>query len=1113
MHQEEKISDMEKAPHPVHVLHALKDIFVKLECGPESVIDPAPLINALRLDSSVQQDGHEFMKLFLTLLEQVPELSAHSLFRGRSGYQTMCMSCNKLSISSQRFDDFLELDIPIKGFSGLQASLGTLLCPEILDGDNQYFCSHCDGKRDATRQLMVKDLPPVLCLSLQRFVFDLKKMDRVKANDKFSFPLKLPASMITHEGGEVYHLEAILLHKGSSARQGHYVAHVNSEGTWYRFDDGDVSVLERGPQGHPDHGGRSAGAAGTSKPTSKKKGKKRGRKKKGGEDGAEKPEESDDEEEKWAQCENPSCSKWRILPRGTVVNAEEPWYCSMNPDPKHNSCDSPEADWDRDEYEQQQREAGLVTSANAYLLVYKRGDCEPTGDAVGGVGVMDVTNGGETGPSATKPANPKGGVGGGQSKAVAAAYPQALTAWLRKQKSKLDAEFQKKVNAHQQLAEDTRHRVDQRRELVRGVLDASRILEDDDCGFFVTSNWLEAWVNAEPKDPVHAVDNLALLCPHGSLDPSKVQAAKRLSTSAWQQISDIYGGSPALGVKDTCRECLLEQLDSILLQEDVEVNRELYLDMCDELDMDGGSGARRGKIAKRTESDAIEPAATDDEVNPKKNDVERGFFVGKQWLRNWRSRQGTSMGSSSPTSSLVCEHGMLSPAHPDRPSTRVLIPADFWAYLKRSWSAKVATEDRKDRFKQAEKKKTAANAGAKAPAEKANGIRNDDVEVIEDTTVAAPGKGPLSSYLQEFADDATECPTCREELMSHLETHPQKEEEKLALKHLVSASQNLTMEPHIAYKMVPVEFLNDWRSYMGPSKAAKDPPELSPCMQAVTCTTHGAPKIAFPSPPLVNRRGRWMYANGSDATFEIITSADWEKIWAIYGDEQMPFGPEGITAQLAPICSKGDEDKTGNADGGSKEAKEAEEAEEAEEAKDASLEKPSTAPTSPAEQVEYQCVTVPQICHECIIDREKAIRASLLNFESQEVMVEIVPDEAAAVGLKAADANQRQSKRARKGRAPIIVDSSTTLENAKLRMFEALGVHPKNVRAFLRGTELLDDSKQLLDYEVVPMDEIRIIDTGVFDVNDLTSIFPDVVLPDLDREGQEGFTGTALHGV
>lgn len=100
---------------------------------------------------------------------------------------------------------------------------------ELLEGDNKYYCDHCKEKQVATRQLKVKELPPLLCLSLQRFVFDFVKLDRVKVNDKFSFPLTLPASIVMpKEAGGVptddamYDLEAILLHKGTSARHGHY---------------------------------------------------------------------------------------------------------------------------------------------------------------------------------------------------------------------------------------------------------------------------------------------------------------------------------------------------------------------------------------------------------------------------------------------------------------------------------------------------------------------------------------------------------------------------------------------------------------------------------------------------------------------------------------------------------------------------------------------------------------------------------------------------------------------------------------------------------------------------------------------------------------------------
>jgi hypothetical protein len=45
---------------------------------------------------------------------------------------------------------------------------------------------------------------------------------------------------------------------------------------------------------------------------------------------------------------------------------------------------------------------------------------------------------------------------------------------------------------------------------------------------------------------------------------------------------------------------------------------------------------------------------------------------------------------------------------------------------------------------------------------------------------------------------------------------------------------------------------------------------------------------------------------------------------------------------------------------------------------------------------------------------------------------------------------ERKSKRARKGRAPVTVDSSHTLEQLKLRILEAIDVHPRNAQLFVR---------------------------------------------------------------
>jgi ubiquitin C-terminal hydrolase len=62
--------------------------------------------------------------------------------------------------------------IQVQDHTTLLESLVSLLSPEELVGDNQYDCAFCAGKRDATRQMVLRRLPPFLSLSLQRFVFD-----------------------------------------------------------------------------------------------------------------------------------------------------------------------------------------------------------------------------------------------------------------------------------------------------------------------------------------------------------------------------------------------------------------------------------------------------------------------------------------------------------------------------------------------------------------------------------------------------------------------------------------------------------------------------------------------------------------------------------------------------------------------------------------------------------------------------------------------------------------------------------------------------------------------------------------------------------------------------
>ncbi|KAI8111447.1 hypothetical protein M9435_003948 [Picochlorum sp. BPE23] len=1013
------------------VLQRLCDIFVTLECGPRNYVDPEPLISALRLDSSVQQDGQEFMKLFLTLLETaceaIPMLGQKiaSMFKGKSGYQTRCLSCENLSHSSNRFDDFCELDIPIKGYTSLEESMGALLAPEILEGDNQYYCDHCGQKQDAARQLIVKDLPPVLCLSLQRFVFDLQKMDRVKASDKFSFPMEIDAYMVTHDAqtkGIMYDLEGILLHKGPSARQGHYVAHVavnrkgsrSSKPVWYRFDDTVVTKLDKGSAGHSDHGWKA-------KPT---------------------------------QQPNIKQGTSSTKPKGDGEMKD------------HHDVDLIDLSRDQDGLtaDENQRKEPVedvkdVVSSNAYLLVYKR---RPSSSLTG--------------------------------KRVA--KNTEILEWLDKKKGEMLKEYEGQCQQHQKIVEEARGQIETRRDIVRDIVDSSKTVEGS--GRFIVASWLQKWADAEPRESISEVNNDALLCNHGKLDPSRIQASKRLAPDAWAKIVSLHGGSPELGLGDICKACLKTQLDSIVTQEDVAVNRERFLELSHSINLENKS-------------------STEDEEN---TDI-ASYYVGRHWLRNWRNRKGLSMGGTSPTDALVCPHSKLVPNYPDKPNKRVAISEEFWSYLKRSWFATVADKDRKSRFKKAESGGNVEN-GKKRKLDKEQGTMSNSAD-------RGGGLNQDISKLAEFPSHCNECPICKEQMLEELsvsvEIGGRRDQERNVLKHLVSTPQSISLVLDALYKLVPSLFMQEWREYIAAGRSVQgaiEPPKLKPYMDSVACLSHACDsttRICYQIPHVVNRRGRWMALNEKGSAFEIISETDWCELWKLYGSKDIPFGPQGISVYLSP-----DQDNNAGQNGDG--------------LTDNDITKPSSAQDATSNKAtSVHLATAIDVCYECIKERSDAIRASKLNFEGKEILIEIVLDEDTAIRDTAQQAcdevpanhqqhiphdsqphvlsvKERKSKRARKGRSPVIVDSTTTLENLKLRIFEALGVHPGNIRAFAKGKEMLDASKSMMDYEIFPLEEVRIVDTHLHDSEDLASIFPDGSGPRAksDDQEKEGFSGTALVG-
>ncbi|KAJ6730494.1 UBIQUITINYL HYDROLASE 1-RELATED [Salix viminalis] len=215
------------------VLNQLARLFAQLHASKMAVIDPAPFIMTLELDNAVQQDGHEFLTLLLSLLERCLNHSKISkvkkavqdLFRGSVSQVTTCSKCGRDSEASSKTEDFYELELNVKGLKSLDESLDQL-----------------------------RTLPDVLNFQLKRYEFLPKTTTRKKITSAFGFPGELDMGLRLSEPSQlewIYDLSAVLIHKGTAVNSGHYIAHIKDENTgqWWAFDDEHVSNLGHRPFG------------------------------------------------------------------------------------------------------------------------------------------------------------------------------------------------------------------------------------------------------------------------------------------------------------------------------------------------------------------------------------------------------------------------------------------------------------------------------------------------------------------------------------------------------------------------------------------------------------------------------------------------------------------------------------------------------------------------------------------------------------------------------------------------------------------------------------------------------------------------------------------------
>jgi len=264
-----------------------------------------------------QQDAHEFLICALDQLHQSCcmlknrddsskcQCIIHQIFSGSLRSDVTCTKCGTVSVKEDLFMD-LSLDIKdssikkptrkrkhkkevendhndtddsivndVDSISSLNSSLtdesnitladclNRFTIPEKIS--EKYMCNNCNSYQDAIKQLSLKTLPPVLCISLKRFEHSHITKTKIETMIKIPHELDLTPytspSIIENSKREkynethpnkklekvppnpinLYQLFAVTVHNGG-LETGHYTAFVKCHGEWFKFDDQTITL-------------------------------------------------------------------------------------------------------------------------------------------------------------------------------------------------------------------------------------------------------------------------------------------------------------------------------------------------------------------------------------------------------------------------------------------------------------------------------------------------------------------------------------------------------------------------------------------------------------------------------------------------------------------------------------------------------------------------------------------------------------------------------------------------------------------------------------------------------------------------------------------------------
>ena len=210
--------------------YLLQEMHEELNYYGSKKLDKIPKCNQLDEESSFQ---------FFYLVNSTMNFSIISyLFWGVVKQTTTCMICkNRL----YNFQYFQYLSFPLYKYTNKRfnfySGLKDYIKPEILQGDNQFYCQICRMLRNATVESKICYPSPYLIINLDYGKNKIYNPDSID----FGTSIYITQEFLKENIPEVrYDLVAVSSHIGSSGNAGHYIAFcrdAKNTNLWHKFND------------------------------------------------------------------------------------------------------------------------------------------------------------------------------------------------------------------------------------------------------------------------------------------------------------------------------------------------------------------------------------------------------------------------------------------------------------------------------------------------------------------------------------------------------------------------------------------------------------------------------------------------------------------------------------------------------------------------------------------------------------------------------------------------------------------------------------------------------------------------------------------------------------